>query len=163
MVSNGMAMLFNPDSPHKPSSVRDDDDTHWMCIDTGANMHFISRRAVLSNHRPSSVVVTTLGPEPIQADFDGDVTGYFEDENEKRHRVFSEGTFLSGTRLSLFSGSRATAAGHTIIFEDRKSGKSGIILASGGEFIPFTYCPETRLWWIPLHRRGSRDPWASSA
>eukprot|EP00961_Rhodomonas_salina_P281191 3799334-Rhodomonas_salina.1 len=46
----------------------DSSNVHYFVVDSGSNMIFVSDRALLHDPVPSSVTVTALGPNPLQAE-----------------------------------------------------------------------------------------------
>jgi hypothetical protein len=75
------------------------------------------------------------------------------------HGINSMGTYVPDTSISLFSISRASIAGHTIIHHGPPdTGMHGMFINGTDDFVPFVWDPETRLWWIQLFS-GVKSNW----
>jgi hypothetical protein len=147
------AYAFNPEMGIGHGITDDEHDVHYFVVDSGSNMNFVCESRILTNPVPSSVTVTGVGSDQIQAELDGQMLGYLQDEGGGRHGVNAVGTYLPGMFTSLFSVSRAAQLGHTVIHEGHPTtGRHGMTLAGTNAFVPFIWSPATRLWYLPFYR-----------
>jgi hypothetical protein len=139
---------------------RDDEQVHWMIVDSGCNRHYLCRLDFLFRVADINVPIRGIGDNVVQATKEGIFMGYFRYSQPLHNTVSRWGSFTSfglyiaNSAVSLFSISQATMAGeNTIVHEGTPdSGKHGMYTKNGG-FVPFHFCFETQLWWIPiLHR-----------
>eukprot|EP00961_Rhodomonas_salina_P195896 2644321-Rhodomonas_salina.2 len=77
---------------------KDSSDVHYFVVDSGRNMIFVSNSALLHDPVQSNVTETSLGPEPLLAESNGQQIGYLQDENCQGHGMPGAGTYIPGTQ-----------------------------------------------------------------
>ena len=138
---------------------RDDDDVHWMIVDSGCNRHYLCRLDFLFRVATINVPIRGIGDNVVTATKEGLFMGFFRydkvlgDTNSRWGSFSSFGLYVANSSVSLFSISQATMSGdNTVVHEGTPdSGKHGMYTKGG--FIPFHFCFETQLWWMPILKR----------
>ena len=160
-MMNLMAYAMNPKTASRPEGAPDENDdpnSLYMIVDSGANMNFVHRNDVLCDKVLSQVKINGLGPQPILAEYDGLLLGYLHDDQGNMHGINTVATSVPNTSVSLWSVGRAVGAGHSVIHEgDPEHGRHGLVIKDTGAFIPFIWCPRSRLWWIRLSKSSDTE------
>eukprot|EP00961_Rhodomonas_salina_P016173 217643-Rhodomonas_salina.1 len=125
-----------------------------MIVDSGCNRHYLCVLGFLFRVADINTPIRGIGDNVVYATKEGLFMGYFRYEDNQWHDFSSFGMFVENGAVSLFSISQATMSGENTVVHEGKpdSGKHGMYTASG-DFIPFQFCYETQLWWIPILRR----------
>eukprot|EP00961_Rhodomonas_salina_P120373 1619950-Rhodomonas_salina.2 len=149
---------YNAKLARDPFFRRDDDDVHWMIVYSGCNRHYLCHLDFLWRVVDINVPIQGIGDNLVHATKEGLFLGYFllqdPDSDSSSWAEFSSfGMYVENGAVSLFSISQATMTGENTVVHEGKpdSGKHGIYTLSWN-FIPFHFCYETQLWWIPVLR-----------
>ncbi len=151
-----------------PNTRREDADTHWMIVDSGCNRHYLCRAEFLLRTAEIRMPIRGIGDNVVYASREGIFMGYFQRRDERKRTSWvpftSFGLFVENSNVSLFSVSQATMTGENTIVHEGKpdTGKHGMFTADGS-FIPFHFCSDTQLWWIPIRKRKDGDLICSNA
>ena len=135
----------------------DNDDEHWVIVDSGANRNYLSRRDFLSRCDKINVTINGFGPNRVEATAQGLFTGCLFDKRGRRVPFESFGMYVPGAKVSLLSVSQANWGDNDVTHHGNPvKGKHGLTLATG-EFIPFEYCHETGLYWAKITKAPPRS------
>jgi hypothetical protein len=126
-------------------------DEHWFVVDSGSNRHICADERFIHRGEIISASITGIGEASLSATAHGPMLGKITDVKGRLHDILSWCMFVPTSRMSLFSVVQAVLAGNTVIHEgDPQRGKHGLFLRDKGTFIPFTWCPEAGLFWLPM-------------
>jgi len=129
-----------------------------MIIDSGCNRHYLFRGDFLFRTENINVPIRGVGNNKVYATKQGLFMGYFRTSTvDGKSRWFpfeSFGMLIPGGAVNLFSVSQATANGdNTVVHEGKPDSGMHGLYTRAGDFIPFEFCNETQLWWIPVMRK----------
>ena len=134
-------------------------DEHWFIVDSGSNRHICADERFIHRGEIMNSSITGIGDHAVKATAHGPMLGKITDVKGNLHDILSWCMFVPTSRMSLFSVIQAVLAGNTVIHEgDPKHGKHGILLRDKGQFIPFTWCPEAGLFWLPMKTVSATRP-----
>jgi hypothetical protein len=125
----------------------------WFIVDSGANLHLVKNEEVVDDKRETEITIQGI-TDSVQSSVSGRINGQAIPRNSKNIDVNFPATVLPDIPNNLFSVSAAVKRGHEVIHAgDVEHGSHGIILRtspSTREFIPFVWCSDSNLWWLPI-------------
>ena len=124
---------------------------HWFVVDSGSNQHLCSDERFLHRGEILQSSITGIGDAQLSATAHGPLLGRVTDSNARKSDILSWGMFIPTSRVSLFSVIQALLAGNTILHEGHPArGRHGLLLQDTSTFVPFVWCPQTGLFWLPM-------------
>ena len=124
---------------------------HWFIVDSGTNRHLCADERFIHRGEIISSSITGIGDNAVTATAHGPLLAKVTDIKGRDHDILSWGMFVPTSRVSLFSTVQALLAGNSIIHEGEPGrGKHGLTLRDKGTFVPFTWCPKSGLFWLPM-------------
>lgn len=111
---------YNAKLERDPFFRRDDDDVHWMIVDSGCNRHYLCRLYFLWRAVDINVPILCIGDNLVHATKEGLFLGYFRlhypDSDSSSWAEFSSfRMFVENGAVSLFSISQATMTGENTV------------------------------------------------
>jgi len=130
------------------------DDEHWMIVDSGCNNHYIARSDFLYRTENIDTKVTGIGDNTVHATKKGIFAGVLTDDRGDSVDFESWALYMPQSTVSLFSVVQAAFGDNHVIHEGHPvRGRHGLWIPQTNQFIPFTFCEESGLFWVPVHRR----------
>ena len=124
----------------------------WFIVDSGANLHLVKDERVIVDKCETEITIQGI-TDSVQSSVSERIQGQVVPKNSDNIGVDLDVTLLPEIP-NLFSVSAAIKKGHTVIHAgDAEHGKHGIFLQTSHSkkiFVPFVWCPDSNLWWLPI-------------
>eukprot|EP00961_Rhodomonas_salina_P106837 1438465-Rhodomonas_salina.1 len=127
-----------------------------VLLDSGSNKHYLKSNRWFTSEEPTNMIITGIGEHTVKAKSCGPWAGTLADEHGNIFNFHSFGTYVPDNKFTLLSVAQIVHGGNAVIHDgDPVTGKHGLILknkAGGRQFIPFTFCKATGLWWLRIYK-----------